>query len=74
MQPVCRRAAGTTLLRIEDLNVSFATPRGALKAVRNVSIELEAGRNPLDDRGQAGAVRFARGNEAKACHCGCKAR
>ena len=35
----------TTLLKIEDLNVSFATPRGALKAVRNVSIELEAGQS-----------------------------
>ena len=33
----------TTLLKIEDLNVSFATPRGALKAVRNVSIELGKG-------------------------------
>ncbi|MEY4366161.1 MAG: hypothetical protein RLZZ305_1505 [Actinomycetota bacterium] len=33
----------TTLLKLEDLNVSFATPRGALKAVRNVSIELGAG-------------------------------
>jgi oligopeptide/dipeptide ABC transporter ATP-binding protein len=33
----------TTLLKLEDLNVSFATPRGALKAVRSVSIELGAG-------------------------------
>jgi oligopeptide/dipeptide ABC transporter ATP-binding protein len=31
------------LLTIEDLNVSFATPRGNLKAVRNVSIRLPKG-------------------------------
>lgn len=33
----------TTLLRLEDLSVSFATPRGNLKAVRNVTLELDAG-------------------------------
>lgn len=31
------------LLTIDDLNVSFATPRGNLKAVRNVSIRLPKG-------------------------------
>jgi oligopeptide/dipeptide ABC transporter ATP-binding protein len=31
------------LLIIEDMNVSFATPRGNLKAVRNVSISLPKG-------------------------------
>ena len=31
------------LLRLEDLGVSFATPRGNLKAVRNVSLELNSG-------------------------------
>jgi len=33
----------TALLRLEDLSVSFSTPRGQLKAVRNVSIELNPG-------------------------------
>ena len=31
------------LLQIEDMSVSFATPRGNLKAVRGVTIDLEAG-------------------------------
>ena len=31
------------LLTIEDMNVSFATPRGNLKAVRNVSLSLPKG-------------------------------
>ena len=33
----------STLLKLENLNVSFRTPRGQLKAVRDVSIELQAG-------------------------------
>ena len=33
------------LLKLDDLSVSFATPRGQLKAVRNVSIDLEAGQS-----------------------------
>jgi oligopeptide/dipeptide ABC transporter ATP-binding protein len=33
----------STLLKIEDMSVSFATPRGNLKAVRNVSFELKQG-------------------------------
>ena len=33
------------LLKIDDLSVSFATPRGNLKAVRNVSLELEPGQS-----------------------------
>ena len=33
----------TTLLKLENLNVSFKTPRGLLKAVRDVTIELQAG-------------------------------
>jgi oligopeptide/dipeptide ABC transporter ATP-binding protein len=33
----------STLLKLENLNVSFKTPRGQLKAVRDVSIELQAG-------------------------------
>ena len=31
------------LLKLEDLSVSFATPRGNLRAVKNVSIELQKG-------------------------------
>lgn len=31
------------ILKIEDLSIQFATPRGNLRAVRNVSFELEAG-------------------------------
>ena len=31
------------LLTLKDLSVSFATPRGQLRAVRNVSVELRAG-------------------------------
>lgn len=31
------------LLTLEDLNVSFATPRGSLRAVKNVNIELNQG-------------------------------
>jgi len=31
------------LLKLEDLNVSFATPRGDLRAVKNVDIELNQG-------------------------------
>ncbi|MEY4044723.1 MAG: ABC transporter ATP-binding protein [Actinobacteria bacterium] len=33
----------STLLKLENLNVSFRTPRGQLKAVRDVTIELKAG-------------------------------
>jgi oligopeptide/dipeptide ABC transporter ATP-binding protein len=33
----------SSLLKIEDMSVSFATPRGSLKAVRDVTIELLAG-------------------------------
>ena len=33
----------TTLLKLENLNVSFKTPRGLLKAVRDVTVELQAG-------------------------------
>jgi oligopeptide/dipeptide ABC transporter ATP-binding protein len=33
----------STLLKLENLNVSFRTPRGELKAVRDVTIELKAG-------------------------------
>ena len=33
----------STLLKLENLNVSFKTPRGQLKAVRDVSIEVQAG-------------------------------
>ena len=33
----------SSLLKIEDMSVSFATPRGSLKAVRDVTIELRAG-------------------------------
>jgi len=33
-----------TLLEVEDLNVSFATPRGTLQAVQGVSFELEQGK------------------------------
>jgi oligopeptide/dipeptide ABC transporter ATP-binding protein len=33
----------STLLKIEDMSVSFATPRGNLKAVRDVSFELKQG-------------------------------
>ena len=33
----------SSLVSISDLSVSFATPRGNLKAVRNVSIDLRAG-------------------------------
>ncbi len=33
----------STLLKLENLNVSFRTPRGELKAVRDVTIELQAG-------------------------------
>ncbi len=33
----------SVLLKIEDMSVSFATPRGSLKAVRDVTIELLAG-------------------------------
>ena len=33
----------STLLKLENLNVSFKTPRGLLKAVRDVSIEVQAG-------------------------------
>lgn len=33
----------STLLKLENLNVSFKTPRGLLKAVRDVSIEVLAG-------------------------------
>ena len=31
------------LIKIEDMSVSFATPRGELKAVRDVSFELAVG-------------------------------
>jgi oligopeptide/dipeptide ABC transporter ATP-binding protein len=33
----------SSLLKVEDLSVEFATPRGNLKAVRNVSLELGTG-------------------------------
>jgi oligopeptide/dipeptide ABC transporter ATP-binding protein len=33
----------SSLLKVEDLSVDFATPRGNLKAVRNVSLELGTG-------------------------------
>lgn len=33
----------SSLIKVEDLSVSFATPRGNLKAVRNVSLELKVG-------------------------------
>ncbi|MFM8601694.1 MAG: ABC transporter ATP-binding protein [Actinomycetota bacterium] len=33
----------STLLKLENLNVSFKTPRGQLKAVRDVTIELQSG-------------------------------
>ena len=33
----------SSLIKIEDMSVSFATPRGNLKAVRNVSLELGVG-------------------------------
>lgn len=33
------------LLKLDDLSVAFKTPRGNLKAVRNVSLELEAGQS-----------------------------
>lgn len=33
----------SSLIRIEDMSVSFATPRGTLKAVRNVSFDLATG-------------------------------
>jgi oligopeptide/dipeptide ABC transporter ATP-binding protein len=33
-----------TLLEVEDLSVSFATPRGELHAVQNVSLQLEQGK------------------------------
>lgn len=33
----------SSLLKVEDLSVQFATPRGNLRAVRNVSLELATG-------------------------------
>jgi oligopeptide/dipeptide ABC transporter ATP-binding protein len=36
--------SGRTLLEVEDLNVSFATSRGALQAVQHVSLTLDQGK------------------------------
>ena len=33
----------SNLIKIEEMSVSFATPRGELKAVRDVSFELAVG-------------------------------
>jgi ABC-type glutathione transport system ATPase component len=33
----------SSLIKIEEMSVSFATPRGDLKAVRDVSFELAVG-------------------------------
>lgn len=35
--------AGSPILQVEDLNVSFETPDGAVNAVRGVSLEINAG-------------------------------
>ena len=60
----------STVIKVEGLSVSFATPRGELKAVRDVSIELQEGES-LGVVGDLGGHKLRR---QAAVRCGANTR